>query len=156
MSVTADAPSGGGGRKPTNVELNLVPFIDMMSCLVAFLLITAVWTNIGQLDVRGGGRPPSDVDRAPPRTLSVLVAADSLWLGSSDGDRVRLVTPAGDRDWGGLARALVGVRPEDTVEVGGEDRVVYGDLVAAIDVVSGTGHGVSVMSADELAVRFRR
>ena len=33
------ASVGTGEGKSSNIELNIVPFIDLMSCLVAFLLL---------------------------------------------------------------------------------------------------------------------
>ncbi|HEX4923807.1 MAG TPA: biopolymer transporter ExbD, partial [Bdellovibrionales bacterium] len=36
----AQIEEGGGGRE-TTIELNLVPFIDLMSVCIIFLLITA-------------------------------------------------------------------------------------------------------------------
>ena len=42
----------GDGKKSVNVDLNIVPFIDLMSCLTAFLLVTAVWVNIAQINSR--------------------------------------------------------------------------------------------------------
>ena len=44
------AAIGTGDKKSVNVELNIVPFIDLMSCLTAFLLVTAVWVNIAQIN----------------------------------------------------------------------------------------------------------
>ena len=32
----------GGGKKSSNVDINIVPFIDLMSVLIIFLLISAV------------------------------------------------------------------------------------------------------------------
>lgn len=46
----AHIDSGGRGRD-TNVELNLVPFIDLMSCLITFLLISAVWTQVSMIQL---------------------------------------------------------------------------------------------------------
>ena len=31
--------------KPLDAAINLVPFIDLLSCCISFLLITAVWTH---------------------------------------------------------------------------------------------------------------
>jgi biopolymer transport protein ExbD len=42
--------SSGGGRK-TSLEVNLVPFIDLMSVLITFLLITAVWTQVSMIQM---------------------------------------------------------------------------------------------------------
>src|ERR1700761_2674137 len=39
--------SGKGRRKNMNFELNLVPFIDVLSTCICFLLVTAVFINLG-------------------------------------------------------------------------------------------------------------
>lgn len=46
----AHIESGGSGRR-TSLELNLVPFIDLMSVLITFLLITAVWTQVSMIQI---------------------------------------------------------------------------------------------------------
>lgn len=44
--------SGGKGRKKNmNFELNLVPFIDVLSTCICFLLVTAVFINLGSFHV---------------------------------------------------------------------------------------------------------
>jgi len=43
MAHTSDS------EEKLNVELNIVPFIDLLSTLVLFLLVTAVWIQIGAI-----------------------------------------------------------------------------------------------------------
>ena len=43
---------GLGGKKELNAELNLTPFIDLLSTCVCFLLITAVWLEIGTVEIK--------------------------------------------------------------------------------------------------------
>ena len=43
--------AGLGKKKELNAELNLTPFIDLLSTMVCFLLITAVWIEIGTVEV---------------------------------------------------------------------------------------------------------
>src|SRR3989475_10583521 len=50
--------TGKGGKKALDAELNLVPFLDLLSCCISFLLITAVWTQIAGLQVASSGGPP--------------------------------------------------------------------------------------------------
>src|SRR5258705_8168294 len=50
--------TGKGGKKALDAEINLVPFIDLLSCCISFLLITAVWTQIAGLQVASSGGPP--------------------------------------------------------------------------------------------------
>src|SRR5947207_6115463 len=52
--------TGKGGKKALDAELNLVPFIDLLSCCISFLLITAVWTQIAGLNVASSGGQPAD------------------------------------------------------------------------------------------------
>ena len=40
-----------GRRKGLNFELNLVPFIDVLSTCICFLLVTAVFINLGSFNV---------------------------------------------------------------------------------------------------------
>jgi biopolymer transport protein TolR len=72
MAIVVD---GGGGdrKKPLHADLNLVPYIDLLTCMVAFLLITAVWTQLARLEVQQKGqgqeegRPPSIGCASPSR-----------------------------------------------------------------------------------------
>ena len=47
----AHIDSGQGSGRNKNVDLNLVPFIDLMSVLITFLLITAVWTQVSMIQL---------------------------------------------------------------------------------------------------------
>jgi biopolymer transport protein ExbD len=50
---------GGHGKKSINHEIPLIPFIDFLLCLVSFLLITAVWSQMARInaDARVPGPP---------------------------------------------------------------------------------------------------
>lgn len=39
-------------KNELNFELDVLPFVSMLSCCICFLLITAVWTKVGSLDVK--------------------------------------------------------------------------------------------------------
>ena len=75
-----------GGGKSRNLDLNIVPFIDLMSCLTAFLLVTAVWVNTARLNVEPVGKArngdPCPDDECDVK-LSVLVEPDDIWVGVS-------------------------------------------------------------------------
>ena len=75
MAVSID---GGGGdrKKPLNAELNLVPYIDLLTCMVAFLLITAVWTQLARLKVDQHGQGPIDTLDATDKTKIAVVVHD--------------------------------------------------------------------------------
>src|SRR6187455_2939726 len=48
-----DTGGGHGGKRATNHEIPLIPFIDFLLCLVAFLLVTAVWSRMARIDADG-------------------------------------------------------------------------------------------------------
>jgi len=74
---------GGKGRgKSMNSELNLVPFIDFLSCLIAFLMITAVWSEIAALEqeqaISNSNTPPQETQEEPVKPLVVQISADRV------------------------------------------------------------------------------
>ena len=67
-------------RREVNYELNIVPFIDLMSVCIIFLLLTAVWTQVSMIQigssVYGKRQDDQDDSKKPPRpevNLEVLV-----------------------------------------------------------------------------------
>lgn len=57
-----DVGGGHGGKRSVNQEIPLIPFIDFLLCLVSFLLMTAVWTQMSRInaDARVPGPPNPD------------------------------------------------------------------------------------------------
>src|SRR6185503_16375565 len=76
-----DVGGGGhGGRRSVNQELPLIPFIDFLLCLVMFLLVTAVWSQMARLnaDAQVPG-PPNEsppTDQPKEKTLHVEMQGD--------------------------------------------------------------------------------
>ena len=62
--------SGGGGRRSVAVDVNIVPFIDLMSVLIIFLLITAVWSQVSMIQIGSsiyGKKSEQESVKPPPR-----------------------------------------------------------------------------------------
>src|SRR5256714_13172324 len=97
------ASIGTGDKKSVNVEINIVPFIDLMSCLTAFLLVTAVWVNIAQINIqpKGKNRDTTQVQQDDEHvTLSVLVQSDKIWVGLSRVNEFQEIPKKGqEHDW---------------------------------------------------------
>ncbi len=71
----AHIDSGGRGRD-VNTELNLVPVIDLMSVLITFLLISAVWTQVSMIQLGASFASPKDpnqTDIKPPALEDVVL-----------------------------------------------------------------------------------
>ena len=54
-------------KKHLDFELNLIPFIDLLSTCICFLLLTAVWMQIASMNVKQavGGQPASETEKKP-------------------------------------------------------------------------------------------
>lgn len=127
-------PSGRNGKKPLDAVINLVPFIDLMAVTIAFLMFTAVWVQVGRLQVSStavGAGEAEPVD-APPLTMNVTATQIAVQLGG---------TPIGRFAWSDLPRLkekLIALRREQgslsTVTLHAEDQVRYEDLVRVVDV----------------------
>src|SRR3954470_9051210 len=90
MGGAAPTPGGKGNKKPLDAAINLVPFIDLLSCCISFLLITAVWTQLARMDVvqKGQGAAGS-TDEKPPENvvnLTVFVDKDGYTFSKSTGE----------------------------------------------------------------------
>lgn len=76
----AQIESSRKGRS-TNVELNLVPFIDLMSVLITFLLISAVWTQVSMIQLGASfasPKDPSTPEYIPPKHEDLVLRLDVI------------------------------------------------------------------------------
>jgi biopolymer transport protein ExbD len=76
---------GGHGRRSLDHNIPLVPFIDFLLCLVSFLLITAVWSEMSRINadarVPGPPNPEQELTEEPKeRVLHVELKEDEFQL----------------------------------------------------------------------------
>jgi biopolymer transport protein ExbD len=142
-----DLGTGGkSGKKPLDTTINLVPFIDLMAVTIVFLIMTAVWTQLGRLQVSQSGNSASE--EAPPQTqlqpITVLITEKELKITVGGAqldpmpitrdDKQRLeVTRLMDK-----LKELKTQQPEqNAITLSTEDAVRYEDLVRVIDTCIG-------------------
>jgi biopolymer transport protein ExbD len=70
-------PFRGARRKHEDVELNLIPMIDIMSVMVAFLLIYSTEVEVVQ-NAKGVEVPISTAEAKPAETVVVTITKDML------------------------------------------------------------------------------
>ena len=141
------AAVGTDEKGSVNVELNVVPFIDLMSCLTAFLLVTAVWVNIAQINIqpKGKTRDTSNVIKDDEtQILSVLITKDQIWVGVSRINEFQSIPAVnGQHDWEKFQTTLEGHKKEgfadrSDIEIAAEStptsEVKYQDLIHAMDI----------------------
>lgn len=161
MAGGMDLGGGGkGGKKALDAPINLVPFLDLMAVTISFLLMTAVWTQIGRLQVAQSGGPSDpqkEEEKNPLPPVNLLLTETQLKL------------TVGGADWGVFPyerdeakknhlkldklaakfKEIKGQWPEQgAITLQTEDAVRYEDLVTVIDECVGAGlQGVSVSPA---------
>lgn len=72
--------SGRGGKKPLDAAINLVPFIDLMAVTISFLIMTAVWTQVGRISVSQSGGGPSEGSSEPVIVLEAHLSSSKIEL----------------------------------------------------------------------------
>ncbi|WP_374078118.1 ExbD/TolR family protein [Bdellovibrio bacteriovorus] len=80
----AHIDSGDSSGRKKNIELNLVPFIDLMSVLITFLLITAVWTQVSMIQIGSslyGKKSDTQPAPTPPPNADVVLKVDVKEIG---------------------------------------------------------------------------
>jgi biopolymer transport protein ExbD len=137
--------TGKGGKKPLDAELNLVPFIDLLSCCICFLLITAVWTQISGLQVASSGGPPDQQKQETTIDVKLLLTEKGYSL-SMAGAQIDIPkvnsrdgTPAFDRKTldEKLKTLKASLPDQSAITVQPEDAVAYSDLVETVDTCLG-------------------
>jgi biopolymer transport protein ExbD len=146
MSVSVE---GGKGRgKGMMVDLNLVPFIDFLSCLIAFLMIAAVWTQIASIDVEQAVSPPNpDVlipEPPPPPPLTIAIHSDGMFICRKLEDGTRIPKIGEDQDWKKLKEMIKAdhdaFATEQMVVINTDDGVSYEEMIKALDLTREFGY----------------
>lgn len=133
----------GGGRRTLDFDLNLVPFIDLLSCCISFLLITAVWTHMGQLETQqkldggaGGGEKPKKVH------ITIAQTGYEVLLPDAEG-ACTIARAAGDYDAAKLRKVLEGQKNTVTgqlyIGIAAVDELPFELLVDVMDVCAALG-----------------
>ena len=134
------------------VELNLVPFIDFLSCLIAFLMISAVWTQISALETEQNisDAPPSEpVDPPPPPPLTVKVSAEGHYLARNP--PFTAVPKVGeDYDYAKLRELITAdheLLPAETmVVINTDDGVPYEEMIKVLDMTRELGYPQTLLA----------
>ncbi len=150
MGGAAPTPTGKGGKKALDASVNLVPFIDLLSCCLAFLLITAVWTQLARMDVTQKGQGAAgSTDEKPPEpviSLTLFIDKDGYTFATSAGETTPIPMQGEDYDYAKLADVLKHVRdnpavPADKrdIAVKSDDAVIYNKIIRTMDIVISSG-----------------
>jgi biopolymer transport protein TolR len=159
MAGGMDLGNGGkGGKKPLDTAINLVPFIDLMAVTISFLILTAVWTQIGKLQVSQAGGPsteeppPEQITKTVQLTVTITPEELRITADQSTFDPIPLTKGAdGKLDLTKLTERIkqlkVDFPDQAAVTLSTDDKVRYDVLVRVIDECLGAGlPQISVMA----------
>jgi biopolymer transport protein ExbD len=116
---------GKGGRRSTDSEINMIPFIDLLMVTISFLLITAVWSHMSRInaDAQVPGPPRPEVEETktePEKQLHVEMRTP---------EKFTLIWKQG-----GQVLNTIEVPRNDQVVTNGQQKTVrYPDLASKID-----------------------
>lgn len=134
---------GGKGRKSVDAELNLIPFIDLLSVCILFLLMTAVWVHISKMSAfsQPSGEATishsdvSSIHQAKEerdydflvRTTGVEIKQDNKSLGQFDLTQLQAKMDQ--------LKAQGGAAFDPKISLRAADDVVYDDVIYVLDLV---------------------
>ena len=138
-----------GDKKSLDVHLNIVPFIDLMSCLTAFLLVTAVWSSLSQISIEPKGLSRDGSDEIDENVrASLFIQEDRIWVGLSRIQDFRQIARDGEQyDWEQLSQVLAEHKKSsyfadrDDIEIAASDEISYQTIITTMDVAIAAGFG---------------
>lgn len=140
-----DLGTGGGGKKKAlDAALNLVPFIDLMAVTIVFLIMTAVWTQLGRLNVATTGGHPEDSPPAPSVPVAIVLGDKTFALSVGNSVVANITVTRDDKgrlQIEALSKKLAEVKSQlpdqPAITVRPIDELSYDDLVRVIDTCVG-------------------
>jgi biopolymer transport protein ExbD len=138
MSVSVEE-GNKSGKKPLNADLNLVPYIDLLTCMVAFLLITAVWSQLARLEAHQKGQGQAGEDTPPEKVFKLVVVVNSEGFNLvADQDQQPIPKKGEQYDFEKLGSELKKIKDghadKNDVQVASEDTIKFEVLVRTMDV----------------------
>ncbi len=144
-----------GGRRSLDAEINLVPFIDLLSVCICFLLMTAVWIQLSTVQVKQShgtegaaavaGSYELDVRFGGPLAVEMVLkkGGKSVKKTTLQGADIKALLASMDTQLGGWLAGITpaaqpgipAVSPVTAALISPKAGVSYGDLVSAMDVL---------------------
>lgn len=127
-------------KKDLNFEINILPILDILSVLICFLLLTAVWIQVGTLDTK---------QALGDNSISGAKNPPSLWIQMKDGNLrfdlrdVKIARAgleevmSGQVNWDRVTAKIQAIRSQipdlKTVVIQPDAKTNYGDVIHMMD-----------------------
>ncbi len=127
-------------RRSVDLHIELVPFIDMLAMMITFLMMTAVWTELGRIQVSQAPTGPSESSSPPQQpTLQLnLTVTERSYLLQAGSEMTEIPLAAdGSLDTAKLLEHLKAIKKDypdhRSITVAAEDGILYQQLVQTVD-----------------------
>ncbi len=130
-------------NKDLNFEINILPVLDILSVLICFLLLTAVWIQVGPLDTKQAIGDNSTAGAKNPPSLWITIDTKGVVqlsmrdLPNRKTYEETLRASSKGVDWNLLEQKLAGLRQSwpdlKTGIVRPEAQASYGDVIRIMD-----------------------
>jgi biopolymer transport protein ExbD len=124
-------------RRVQSTEINITAFMNLMVCLVPFLLITLVFTQMAVQELNTPENAPAQPDEAPPQLVTVTVRGKQLIVGDMGGTIRVIPSTAAGYDLKALGELLRDVKAqlpnEDKIALLLEPDISYDVLIQVMD-----------------------
>jgi biopolymer transport protein TolR len=133
-------------KKELNFELNILPVLDILSVLICFLLLTAVWLQLGTIDTKQAiGDNSTAGDKNPPSLWVTLQKDGTVQLSLRDVPQAKNLEDSVAKtktgvNWETLQAKIQSLRSQwpdlKTSIVRPEARASYGDVILIMDQIN--------------------
>ncbi len=130
-------------KKDLNFELNILPVLDILSVLICFLLLTAVWMHLGTIDTKQAiGDNAASGEKNPPSLWVTLAKDGSIQLSLRDVTKAKSLEDSISKlstgvNWAALESKIQALKEElpdlRTTVVRPEAQTSYGDVIRVMD-----------------------
>lgn len=137
--------NGPSAKKELNADLNLTPFIDLLSTCVCFLLLSAVWVEVGSIEIKQSHGTSAAAEMKEDYDLEVFFSAQdqaSLYL-KKGGKMVKTFKIAGAGNFEKFITNMDTTLVQEVLKMGNIGTATvstagglnYGNLVSTLDVL---------------------
>lgn len=130
-------------KKDLDFEINILPILDILSVLICFLLLTAVWVQVGALSTQQalGDNTISQKENPPSLWINVEQSGTlRLSLRDVKADTNAVATVSGNKDgvnWAALDKKIQSIKSQfpalKTVIIRPEAKANYGVVIRLMD-----------------------
>lgn len=135
-------------KKSLDFEVNILPILDILSVLICFLLLTAVWIQMGSIDTKQAmGDNSTNGSENPPSIWATLSPSGEVEISLRDVKKqmpleYKISAGRGGVDWDALKARVTELKTQlpdlKTGVIRPEAKANYGDVIRMMDSLKQT------------------